>query len=108
METETSPHLLVMDDHREIRELLGKYLKQHDFRVSLADGGVTMKKRLREQAIDLVVLDIMMLGEDRLSLCRSLRENTKLPVIMLTAMAEATDRVIGLEINQWRWVKTIP
>jgi two-component system OmpR family response regulator len=54
---------------------------------------------LREHAIDLVVLDIMMPGEDGLSLCRNLRETTKLPVIMLTAMAEATDRVIGLEIG---------
>jgi two-component system OmpR family response regulator len=58
-----------------------------------------MKKVLREHAIDLVVLDIMMPGEDGLSLCRNLRETTKLPVIMLTAMAEATDRVIGLEIG---------
>ncbi|MEN8218328.1 MAG: response regulator [Pseudomonadota bacterium] len=99
MTTKTSPHILVVDDHREIRELLGQYFKKHNFRVSLADGGVAMKKILREHAIDLVVLDIMMPGEDGLSLCRSLRETTKLPVIMLTAMAEATDRVIGLEIG---------
>jgi two-component system OmpR family response regulator len=99
MTTKTLPHILVVDDHREIRELLGQYLKKHNFRVSLADGGVAMKKVLREHAIDLVVLDIMMPGEDGLSLCRNLRETTKLPVIMLTAMAEATDRVIGLEIG---------
>ncbi len=99
METETSPHILVVDDHREIRELLAQYLKQHNFRVTVADGGAAMKKQLREHAIDLVVLDIMMPGEDGLSLCRSLRETTKLPVIMLTAMAETTERVIGLEIG---------
>jgi two-component system, OmpR family, response regulator len=99
METESSSHILVVDDHREIRELLAQYLKQHGFRVTVADGGVAMKKVLRESAIDLVVLDILMPGEDGLSLCRSLREKTPLPVIMLTAMAEATDRVIGLEIG---------
>lgn len=99
MKTETLPHILVVDDHREIRELLCQYLKQHHFRVSVAEGGASMKKMLRENAIDLVVLDIIMPGEDGISLCRHLREQTKLPVIMLTAMAEATDRVIGLEVG---------
>ncbi len=76
METESSSHILVVDDHREIRELLAQYLKQHGFRVTVADGGAAMKKVLRESAIDLVVLDILMPGEDGLSLCRSLREKT--------------------------------
>lgn len=96
---ESSPHILVVDDHREIRELLSRYLRQHGFRVTTAEGGEMMRKALRGSAIDLVVLDIMMPGEDGLTLCRHLRETTELPVIMLTAVAEDTDRVIGLEMG---------
>jgi two-component system OmpR family response regulator len=96
---ESTPHILIVDDHQEIRDLLAKYLRQHELRVSLADGGKAMRKVLQTSAIDLVVLDIMMPGEDGLSLCRTLRETTDLPVILLTAMAEETDRVVGLEIG---------
>ena len=96
---ESSPHILVVDDHRDIRDLLAKYLAKHGLRVTTASDGVDMKRALRAGAIDLVVLDIMMPGEDGLSLCRHLRETTALPVILLTAMAEDTDRVVGLEIG---------
>lgn len=96
---ESSPHILVVDDHREIRELLSKYLRQHGLRVTTAEGGEAMRRVLRAGAVDLVVLDIMMPGEDGLTLCRHLRETTELPVIMLTAVAEDTDRVIGLEMG---------
>jgi two-component system OmpR family response regulator len=96
---DSSPHILVVDDHRDIRDLVGKYLAKHGMRVSVAEGGAAMRKALRTSAIDLVVLDIMMPGEDGLSLCRHLRETTDLPVILLTAMAEETDRVVGLEIG---------
>ncbi len=96
---EATPHILVVDDHREIRDLLARYLVKHGLRVSVANGGGTMKKELKTSAIDLVVLDIMMPGDDGLSLCRHLRETTDLPVILLTAMAEDTDRVVGLEIG---------
>ena len=96
---ETAPHILVVDDHRDIRELLTKYLAKHGLRVSTADGGLAMKRVLKASAVDLVVLDVMMPGEDGLSLCRHLRETSGLPVILLTAMAEETDRVIGLEIG---------
>lgn len=92
-------HILVVDDHHEIRELLGKYLKQQGLRVSLADGAAMARKMITEGAIDLVVLDIMMPGEDGLSLCRYLRERTQIPVILLTAMAEETDRIVGLEMG---------
>lgn len=95
----STPHILIVDDHQEIRDLLAKYLRQHELRVSLADGGKAMRNILQTGAIDLVVLDIMMPGEDGLSLCRSLRETTTLPVILLTAMAEETDRVVGLEMG---------
>lgn len=96
---DATPHILVVDDHREIREALTKYLKRNGMRVSAADGGQAMKAALKTSAVDLVVLDVMMPGEDGLTLCRHLRETTDLPVIMLTAMAEDTDRVVGLEIG---------
>ena len=96
---EPSAHILVVDDHREIRDLLAKYLARQGFRVSTAEGAAKARKILEASAIDLVVLDIMMPGEDGLSLCRHLREATDLPVIMLTAMAEDTDRVVGLEMG---------
>jgi len=96
---EPTPHILVVDDHRDIRDLLAKYLAKNGLRVTVADGGVALRRALQASAIDLVVLDIMMPGEDGLSLCRFLRETTDIPVILLTAMAEETDRVVGLEIG---------
>lgn len=96
---DATPHILIVDDHQEIRDLLAKYLRQHEMRVSLAGGGKAMRKALQESAVDLVVLDVMMPGEDGLSLCRSLRADSELPVILLTAMGEETDRVVGLEMG---------
>jgi two-component system OmpR family response regulator len=96
--TET-PHLLVVDDHREIRDLLAKYLARHDYRVSVADSAAAARRVLETSRIDLVVLDIMMPREDGLSLCRQLRAKSGVPIIMLTAMAEETDRVVGLEMG---------
>jgi two-component system OmpR family response regulator len=96
---DSTPHILVVDDHRDIRDLVAKYLTKNGYRVSVADGGAAMKKLLASSVIDLVVLDLMMPGEDGLTLCRDLRAQNNLPVIMLTAMAEDTDRVIGLEMG---------
>ncbi|GAB4069001.1 response regulator [Ancylobacter sonchi] len=96
---EATPHIAVVDDNRDIRDLVGKYLQKHDYRVSLAENAVALRRLVERNAIDLVVLDIMMPGEDGLSLCRFLRETTQLPVIMLTAMAEETDRIVGLELG---------
>ncbi len=96
---EPVPHILIVDDSADIREPLAKYLAKKGLRVSTADGGQEMRRLLKASAIDLVVLDIMMPGEDGLSLCRMLRETTDLPVILLTALAEDTDRVVGLEIG---------
>jgi two-component system OmpR family response regulator len=96
---ETQPHLLVVDDHREIRDSLHAYLSQHGYRVSTAASATAARKVLTTSAIDLVVLDIMMPGEDGLALCRSLRETTALPIIVLTALVEDTDRVVGLEMG---------
>lgn len=96
---DTSPHILVVDDDREIRDLLGRFLVKHGLRVSLAADGREMKKALADRKIDLVVLDLMLPGEDGLSLCRGLRVESALPVIMLTAMGEETDRIVGLEMG---------
>ena len=96
---EASPHILVVDNSADIREPLAKYLVKKGIRVSTANGGAEMRRLLKTSAVDLVVLDIMMPGEDGLSLCRMLRETTDIPVILLTAMSEETDRVVGLEIG---------
>jgi two-component system OmpR family response regulator len=93
------PHILVVDDHREIRDALAKYLARHEFRVATADGAAAARRVLETSRIDLVVLDVMMPGEDGLTLCRQLRAKGDLPIIMLTAMAEDTDRVVGLELG---------
>ncbi|MBS9478481.1 response regulator [Ancylobacter radicis] len=93
------PHIAIVDDHRDIRDLVGKYLHRHGYRTSLAESAASFRRLMERNAFDLVVLDVMMPGEDGLSLCRYLRESTNLPVIMLTAMAEETDRIVGLELG---------
>lgn len=94
-----TPHLLVVDDHREIRDLVSRFMTKHGFRVTSACDGNEMRKALVDNAIDLVVLDLMLPGEDGLTLCRDLRARSNLPVIMLTAMGEETDRIVGLEMG---------
>ncbi len=95
----TKKHLLIVDDQREIRESLKAYLVRHDYRITLADSTEAARAALKTAAIDLVILDIMMPGEDGLSLCRELRAQGSMPIILLTAMAEDTDRIIGLEMG---------
>jgi two-component system OmpR family response regulator len=97
--SEHEPHILVVDDHRDIREQLARYLRKSGLRASVADSAQQARKFLKSAAVDLIVLDIMMPGEDGLSLCRSLVETGTVPVILLTAMAEDTDRIVGLEIG---------
>lgn len=96
---ERTPHVLVVDDHREIRELLARFFVKNGLRVSVAAGGAEMRQVLRAGAIDLVVMDIMMPGEDGLTLCREIRRTSALPIILLTAVAEETDRIVGLELG---------
>ena len=96
---EPTPHIAVVDDHREIRELVSRYLQQHGYRVSAAAGAREFHQLLEHSAFDLVVLDIMMPGEDGLALCRRLRSTSDLPIILLTAMTEETDRIVGLEMG---------
>ena len=97
---DTSPHILVVDDDKEIRELLARFLAKHGLRVSVAADGRAMAGALNDWRIDLVVLDIMLPGQDGLTMCRNLRAgNSALPIIMLTAMGEETDRIVGLEMG---------
>ncbi|AHF92092.1 chemotaxis protein CheY [Opitutaceae bacterium TAV5] len=94
------PHIAVVDDHRDIRELVGRYLGQHGYRVSTIEHAAAFRRLLEHCTPDLLVLDIMMPGEDGLALCRHLRATSPhLPVIFLTAMAEDADRIVGLEIG---------
>ena len=83
------PHLLLVDDERSIREPLAHYLTKQGFRITQAGDAAVARTRLAAYAIDLVILDIMMPGEDGLSLCRHIRATGELPVILLTARARA-------------------
>jgi two-component system OmpR family response regulator len=96
---ERTSHILVVDDHREIRELLARYFEKNGLRVSVAEGGAAMRQAMKAAAIDLVVLDIMMPGEDGLTLCRQIRGSSDVPIVLLTAVSEETDRIIGLELG---------
>ncbi len=99
MNAETKPHILVVEDARDIREPLARFLREHGYRTSAAGDAVAARRAMKAAAIDLVVLDIMMPGEDGLSLCRSIRESSQTPVILLTARGEEVDRIIGLEMG---------
>ena len=94
-----SPHLLIVDDDREIRSLLSGFFARHGFRVSTAEDGRAMRHVLGASKIDLVVLDLMLPGEDGLSLCREVRSESRTSIIMLTAMGEEVDRILGLEMG---------
>jgi two-component system OmpR family response regulator len=94
-----TPHILVVDDDREIRSLVAQLLRKHGFRVTDAADGREMMQVLENGRFDLVVLDLMLPGEDGLSLCRRVRGASSMPIIMLTAMGEETDRIVGLEMG---------
>ncbi|GGI53947.1 response regulator [Oxalicibacterium solurbis] len=98
---ENTDHILIVDDDREIRELLATYLVKNGLRASTAANGRQMRALLEEAPVDLIVLDLMLPGEDGLTLCRELRAGKwrNIPVLMLTARSEETDRIIGLEMG---------
>ena len=93
------PHLLIVDEDREIRGLLAQYLEKHDFRTTAVADGKEMRRVLERSHVDLLVLDLMLPGEDGLSLCRELRSRSQVPIIMLTARGDDVDRIIGLELG---------
>lgn len=94
-------HILVVDDDREIRELVSTYLTRNGLRVTIAPDGRHMRQFLESNVVDLIVLDIMMPGDDGLTLCRELRagKHKSTPILMLTARSDETDRIIGLEMG---------
>jgi two-component system OmpR family response regulator len=92
-------HILIVDDHREIRDLVARALAREGFRVSAAADGRAMRKLMADSRVDLILLDLMLPGEDGLSLCRTLRAESDTPIIMLTAKGDEVDRVIGLEMG---------
>lgn len=92
-------HILIVDDHREMRDLVSRALSREGFRISTASDGNAMRKVLADAQIDLILLDLMLPGEDGLSLCRFLRAKFDIPIIMLTAKGDEVDRVIGLEMG---------
>ena len=99
MNTPAHAAILLVDDEAALRETLAEYLVRQGFVVTQAASAAEARAQLGSQAFDLVLLDIMMPGEDGLSLCRHLAETRRLPVIFITARGEATDRIVGLEIG---------
>jgi two-component system phosphate regulon response regulator OmpR len=96
---DNAPHVLVVDDDQKIRDLLARYLVVNGFRVTPASDAASARAAMRGLAFDLVVLDVMMPGEDGLSLARGLKQISNVPICMLTARADTTDRIQGLEIG---------
>jgi len=93
------PHVLVVDDDPAIRELISDYLGQNELRVSAVADGRAMQARLAAEVVDLIVLDLKLKGEDGMALARKLRDDSAIPILMLTGRAEEADRVMGLELG---------
>lgn len=92
-------HILIVDDEKDIREPLANYLCNHGFRISTACEGKEADAIFATASLDLIILDIMMPGEDGLSICRRVQEKHQIPIILLTALGEDTDRIVGLEVG---------
>jgi two-component system OmpR family response regulator len=93
------PHLLIVDDQREICDLVQDYLSSEGYRVSIANDGAGMRRVMAQSAVDLVILDLMLPGEDGLTLARSLRDGSEVGIIILTGRGDTVDRIIGLEMG---------
>ena len=96
---DNAPHLLLVDDDLRILELLSRYLSDHGYRVTTANSAAEARSRLSGISFDLLVLDVMMPGETGLDLARSIRIDSNVPILMLTARSEADDRIAGLEVG---------
>ncbi|PWI32333.1 DNA-binding response regulator [Vibrio albus] len=96
---ERTYHILVVDDHSEIRELLKRFLVQHGFKVTVAADGEEMNTHMSHSHFDLIILDLMLPGKDGVTLCREVRATSNIPIIMLTALGEEIDRIVGLEVG---------
>jgi two-component system, OmpR family, response regulator len=93
------PHLLIVDDDEDILSLLTDFFRKHSHTVTVAADGATMFAALERHSIDLVILDVMLQREDGFSLCQRLRALSRVPIIMLTAVSDHTDRTVGLELG---------
>ena len=93
------PHILFVEDDAEISRLVGRYLRAADFRVSILPDGRKIERALEDSRVDLILLDLMLPGEDGLSLCRRLRTHSGVPIIMVTAKGDELDRIVGLEMG---------
>jgi two-component system OmpR family response regulator len=94
-----SPNILVVEDDRETRSLIAKYLRTNGCNVTAATDGREMVRAMADHRVDLLILDVMLPGEDGLSLCRKVRTESHVPIIMLTARGEDVDRILGLEMG---------
>ncbi len=95
----SEPHILIVDDDNEICQLVARFLEPHGFRVTSAGDGPSMRAALQREPADLIILDLMLPGEDGLSLCREIRAASRIPIIFLTALNGEADRVVGLEMG---------
>jgi two-component system, OmpR family, response regulator len=93
------PNILVVEDDRETRSLIAKYLRNNACNVTTANDGREMAKAMADHRVDVLILDVMLPGEDGLSLCRRVRAESQVPIIMLTARGEDVDRILGLEMG---------
>ena len=93
------PHVLAVDDDPIIRDLIADYLKQNELRVTTVADGRSMQAVLAEEVVDLIVLDLKLRSEDGMTLARRLRDESEIPIIMLTGRAEEADRIMGLELG---------
>jgi two-component system, OmpR family, response regulator len=100
MNTQTmTEHILVVDDDSRIRQMLSRYFEGEGYRVSLAGDGQEMRECLEKQPIDIILLDLVLPGEDGLALARDIRARSDVPIIMLTGRNDVVDRVVGLEVG---------
>ena len=93
------PHVLIVDDDPTIRELVSDYLGSNDFRVTAVGDGIAMRDVLKDQVVDLLVLDLGLRGEDGMAIARRMRDESEIPLVMLTGRGEEADRVMGLELG---------
>lgn len=93
------PTVLIVDDDKGICDLLSQFLSGHEYRTLTAGSGAEMKSILTKHQVDLIILDVMLPGQDGLSLCQELRKTSRVPIIMLTAVTEDVDRILGLEMG---------
>jgi two-component system OmpR family response regulator len=97
--TSAKPHILVVDDDRNIRDPLARFLQSNAFDVSTADSAAAARKILAVGKVDLIILDVMMPGEDGLAFCREIRQGGSLPVVFVSALTEEVDRILGIEMG---------